>query len=225
LGTSEGKHYARVIPKEIVDLDAIIKETCLRGARASEADLQHDLQLVFQVIIDQIAAGSVVNTPPACFGLSIKGVFNDTADVFTPGRHLVVPTVRPGPTLRNRLNEQPTVAKKENNPSAPRPQLCKNHTTKTNNQTITPGGPAEVRGYRLRIDESDPTQGVFFVEIESETETRVDVYSRNTPKTLMFNFPPTLTAGNYRLEVRGKLLSNGVHNTGILPKTLTVGPP
>jgi hypothetical protein len=206
----------------VVELETVIKEACQLGTHASEADLQHDLPILFQVIVDRMANGCVVNTPPARFGLSIKGGFNDMADTFTPGRHSIIPTVRPGPFLRDQLTNQTPVAKKENSLSAPRPQLCKNHTTKTNDETITLGGSTEVRGYRLRFDETDPGQGVFFIEIESDTETRVDVYARNNPKLLMFNFPTTLTPGEYRLEVRGKKLSNGVRDIGVLPKTLTL---
>lgn len=60
------------------------------------------------------------------------------------------------------------------------------------NQTLTPGGGAQLMGEFLSFDPADPDQGIFLTASDQES-TRIEVVMRNTPSGL--------GAGEYRLEV------------------------
>jgi hypothetical protein len=76
----------------------------------------------------------------------------------------------------------------------------------------------EIGGNRLSFDKEDAETGVFFIEPETEAETRAQVYSRIGTAWLDFKIP-ALTAGAYTLEVRtrptGKGLRVGEYGTPI----------
>jgi hypothetical protein len=91
----------------------------------------------------------------------------------------------------------------------------------TKNSTLTPGGPGQLTGHRLKFDTSDPQQGIFFVAGDS-SETQVSVVMRNKPAELMFIVPESLAAGDYALEVRASMSDGGEVRSGALRHTLTV---
>ncbi|MDZ7690993.1 MAG: DUF4469 domain-containing protein [Balneolaceae bacterium] len=65
-------------------------------------------------------------------------------------------------------------------------------------------------------------QGVFFVNTEDGTATRVDATMlRNMPSELIF-VNPDLAAGSYRLEVRSIMNGNSDVRSGVLSQELTV---
>ncbi len=59
----------------------------------------------------------------------------------------------------------------------------------------------QVNGHRLKFDQADPTQGVFFIAVDG-SETRASLMVKNTARQLIFEAPAGLAAGDYTLEVR-----------------------
>jgi hypothetical protein len=77
---------------------------------------------------------------------------------------------------------------------------------------------AQLTGYRLKFDSSDPNQGIFFI---NGNLTQVSIVGKNSPAELMFLVPASLTTGDYSLEIRSSM-GNGTVRTGVLAETLTV---
>ena len=80
-------------------------------------------------------------------------------------------------------------------------------------------------GSKLKLDASDPDQGVFLVKSTGAgtgTATRVARVMTNKPSEQLFVVPTSLTAGSYRLEVRTKHKNSTQLKTATLGATLTV---
>jgi hypothetical protein len=87
------------------------------------------------------------------------------------------------------------------------------------NQTLTPGGGAQLMGEFLSFDPADPDQGIFLTAGDQES-IRAEVVMRNTPSDLIFLVPSGLPAGKYRLEVCARF--GAELRTGVLKHPLTV---
>jgi hypothetical protein len=95
------------------------------------------------------------------------------------------------------------------------------YATQEESGTITPGGAAEISGELLKIDTDDPEQGLFLHN--NGTTVKIEVIIRNLPSDLIFNFPASLEAGNYQLEIRNKKHKTDKQlKSFVFPQTLTV---
>lgn len=90
------------------------------------------------------------------------------------------------------------------------------------NTTLTPGGVGQLSGSRLKFDETDALQGIFFVAANG-TEYKAATLVRHKPAELIFMVPAGLPKGAYSVEVRTIFSGNKEMRTGLLPDTLTVG--
>ncbi len=72
-----------------------------------------------------------------------------------------------------------------------------------NVDAYTPGNVLRITGDLLKVDKSDPTQGVFFKSKDDGTEIRMSQYIDNTKGTLTVLIPPDI-AGPQQLIVRAK---------------------
>lgn len=115
-------------------------------------------------------------------------MFDSEVDRYDPARHQVAPTISPGARLRNVFSTDAHVMRQEATVPAPNPRAYWDKNTDTRNQTLTPGGMGQVRGYRLKFDESDESQGIFLIDAD-DVVTKVDVIGRNMPSELMFMVP------------------------------------
>ena len=80
-------------------------------------------------------------------------------------------------------------------------------------------------GYRLKFEEADPEQGVFFVD-EVNQETRVETVALNKLSQLTFIVPATLEPGQvYAVEVQNYYNKVNVLRRARLWVALRAGPP
>jgi hypothetical protein len=215
LTATEGIYRAMVQPKETIDLDEIIERIVRRGSTLMREDVMAVLEAYHDTISQLIEDGSNVTTPTANYSLSIKGVFTGADDSFDPARHRLDVRVNSGQMLR-RQAELMNAAKIEAN--IPRPNPLTFQDPANGNGSTTPGSGGKIKGHRLKFDEADPQQGVFFMA-EDGTAVRVSQILSNKPGEVIF-IVPTLTAGSYQLEVRvlfGKQLRRG-----LLEKAITI---
>jgi len=146
----------------------------------------------FTVIEDALLMGFNVNTPGINGRVSIKGGFEGQTDGFLPGRNRVEASFTPGPRLR-RTMQQAQVEKQEGGERLPRPLDYTDLNSGELNSQATPGGMAQVTGYRLKFDPADTSQGIFFV---NGSATRVSIVGKNNPSELMFLVPASLAPGD-----------------------------
>jgi hypothetical protein len=210
---------ARVLPNEVLDANTIIQRMLKRGTTLTETDIKAVLNLLFDVVTDEIAAGNHVNLPMANFRPSVTGVFTSITDSFDPARHTRKGTISQGTMLAQKM-QKATVEKVMQ--SIPIPVLLEyfDFNTQAVNSNLTPNGIGQIIGEELKFDPSKPEEGVYFVA-ENGTETKVSVLANRTEGKLVFNIP-VLTAGNYSLEVRRIYTKNNQVRTGVLVDTLTV---
>jgi hypothetical protein len=89
------------------------------------------------------------------------------------------------------------------------------------NSVLTPGGPAMIRGIRLKFDPDDMEQGVF-LETENRRPLRIPGVLRNVFSQIVLMVPADLPPGTYRLIVKSKLNTQQLR-TGEFSHLLTAG--
>ncbi len=217
LNTEANQFRAVVQSAGTMDYEQIVDLVVKQNSTVTRADVLAVLDNFCTVIEDALLLGFNVNTPCVNGRVSVKGGFDGPNDGFTPGRNRVEASFTPGPRIRRKM-QQAQVQKQESSERLPRPLDYTDMNSGETNSQITPGGMAQVTGYRLKFDPTDPTQGIFFV---NGSTTQVSIVGKNGPSELMFLVPPGLTAGDYRLEIRSSM-GNGTVRTGILAETLIV---
>ncbi len=220
--TSDPNDYmAMVQPAGTAELENVIERMIRQGSTVTRADIVSVLEDFFTAVENMVLEGMNVNTPGANFGASVKGVFDGAGDSYNIARHQVVATVTPGKRFRAAVKENAQLVKGEASKPMPNPIEFTDINSGERNSIVTPGGMGRVIGSRLKVDTDDASQGVFFVAADG-TATQVEVLGQNKPAELLFLIP-SLSAGDYTLEVRASVYGSRDIRTGGLPQTLTVG--
>jgi hypothetical protein len=90
-------------------------------------------------------------------------------------------------------------------------------------EILTPGGGGKIIGTLLKYDNTDPLQGIFFVNVGNAATIQITgKLLRNKPGELIFIIPADIPAGLYRVEVRTLIKDTKAVRTGALPYNLTV---
>ena len=207
-------------------LDEIIDAMMQKGSTLTRADVAAVLQIYGEVVSAIIKDGSALNTPLMNTSLSISGVFNGANDAFDKKRHTVNLNISAGTLLRSVL---PKVKCEKTGTVSTDPYIneVKDVVSGTINTTLTKGGVVQITGSRLKFDQKDTAQGIFFVP-ETGEAVRATVIAENKPARLMAIIPADLAAGPYYIEVRSKLSGGGkplkAVKAGRFAKPLTVVP-
>ncbi|PAU94562.1 hypothetical protein CK503_07140 [Aliifodinibius salipaludis] len=213
-------HMAVVQDQTSRTIDDIIDEIADRGSTVTKADILSVVEEYQAVIAKFLEDGDSINTPLFRTSASISGVFEDQTDSFDRSRHYVRLNVNPGPRI-GEISEDLPVEKVAATRVEPVLELFKDFASDTQNDTVTPGGAAELRGSHLKVDPSDANQGVFFIASDG-TEIKADTIMRNKPANLIFMVPDTLTSGEYEVEVRAIPRGNTEVKTGQLDSVVVV---
>ncbi len=83
------------------------------------------------------------------------------------------------------------------------------------------GGIGELAGSRLKYDDTQADEGVYFVATAGG-ETKVTIVQKNKPAELVFSIPATLVPGTYNIEVRARIAGGTELRIGRLDPVLTV---
>ena len=207
-------------------LDEIIDLMMQKGSTLTRADVAAVLQIYGEVVSTIIKDGSSVNTPLMNTSLSISGVFNGANDVFDKKRHTVNLNITAGTALKAALGK--IKCEKTGTVSTdPYINEVKDIVSGTINTTLTKGGVVQITGSKLKFDQKDTAQGIFFVP-ETGAPVRATVIAENKPARLMAIIPADLAAGTYYIEVRSKHSGGGkplkAVKAGRFAKPLTVVP-
>ncbi len=135
--------------------------------------------------------------------LGMAGIFEPGADAIRPEEWRLTIGWQVAPRLQRRVDQQ---AKKSGLARRPRPNQGPNVVQVTDLMThtrdvYTAGGLLELNGSRLKLDEAQADEGVFFTPAGGGPEVRADNYLHIYPKTIQVVAPATLT-GPQRLTVR-----------------------
>jgi hypothetical protein len=210
-------HSARVYSPYTHDMDVIVQKMMKRGTGTSETDLRASLQIFFDVVTDEVLEGNSIITPIANFKPGIMGLFEGRADTFDYNRHAIKANVSNGKLLNDKMYF--ATAEKINQPF-PLPLLLEftDINSGVSNKSITSNGMGSILGEQLKFNPENPEEGIFFV---NGTTHKVNIVGTRTEGKLMFTIP-TLTPGEYKLEVRKAYKGGAEVRAGALPETLTV---
>ena len=207
-------------------LDEIIDLMMDKGTTLTRADVAATLQVYGEVCSSLIKDGSAVNTPLFNTALTIAGVFNGANDAFDKKRHTVNLNLTAGTLLRDAAAKV-KCEKTEGASTDPYITEIADIVSGKVNEGLTKGGIVQLTGSRLKFDQKDAAQGIFFVP-ETGEAVRAEVIAENKPARLMAIIPAGLKAGTYYIEVRTKLSGGGkplkVVKVGRFAKPLTVTP-
>lgn len=202
--------------------DDIIEMIDHRKVGLSRSQIEAVLEEYGVALAFVLARGGKVLTPLFNVTPTVAGVFTDKQDRFEWGRHGVNIKVQAG-TLLQKVANQITPEKVSNSKPAPVISAFFDKGSQTTDERLTPGKIARITGLQLKFDETDPKQGIFFIQRSNKKETQVPVAEvlDNTGGTLTFQVPTTLPLGDYTLEVRSTMKGSELRR-GQYQDTLTV---
>ena len=205
----------------ILNEDAISSKMLKRGTGLTKQEILGVIDLYTEVVSDQVQSGFAVNTRLANFKPGVKGIFKSVTDPFDPNRHIFRASISEGVVLKKKMREAVGVRQTS---TSPKPAIIEYYDdgTSKNNKSLTPGNIGEISGEHLKFNQSDKTEGIFFINEEDSAETRVQTLSVHTEGRLMFLVPSGLTTGKYTLEVRRIYTSPADIRTDRLNKILSV---
>ena len=209
-------YRAQIRPADSLNLNDVINRMLQRGSTVSKPDILGVLEDYHETIEALLREGNNIKTPLCNFSISIKGIFNGPDDTFDPVRHKLIASTTPGARLKKWIQTKIKLEKLKADTPQPLLQQFKDINSDLRNQQLTPGGMGELVGFRLKFDETDPKQGIFFLS-ENGAPVRAEVIGANQPKKLLF-MVPDLDEGPYQIEVRAKFGDNMIRGGRLLTK-------
>ncbi|MCW9708265.1 DNA-binding domain-containing protein [Fodinibius salsisoli] len=220
--TPDSEDYMAVsVNRESYTIEDVYDHMTREGSTLTKAEALASFEEITRGIINILQQGDSVSTPFVNLMPTISGVFIGEDDRFDLGRHQVRISVSAGSRLRKSAEDIDT---KKVSPRERQPELLHyfDNTMESKDEEITISGGARITGTLLKFDETDDSQGIFFINTDDGSATRVDSkMMKNKPSELIF-MNPALDPGTYRLEVRTILNGNNDIRSGVLSEELTV---
>ena len=221
--TGDTEYAARCMPVQSLDLEDIADEIVRQGSTVTRTDVLAVLEQMCEacealmLLGFRIQMGGVFELYPR-----IKGRFTSKTDVYDPSRHKLDVTGNAGSRIRKAIRENGVVQKSTVEVPKPIPQEYVDAFSGDINSTLTPGNIGTINGEKLKFDDTQGDQGIWFVD-SMETATKVQTVETNKPGKLTY-LVPALSDGEYHVEVRSKFSKDGPVRTGRLEEALLVGP-
>ncbi|MDR2071474.1 MAG: DUF4469 domain-containing protein [Treponema sp.] len=224
-------YSARVSAERTLSVRDVCRSAVERGgADINAAAMEHAVGLFHKEMAYRLCDGFSVNTGWYNASIHIKGVFTSPTEVFDPEKHAVTVEFHQGAELRRELGMVGVniLGKAESGFFIAEVVDLR---TGSVNDLLTPGRNARISGGRLKLEGSDPSCGVYFVNEAGGERVKVDAADivENVNAHLLIVIP-ALEAGTYRLEVTtqysgntGKLLK--APRTTAFDRLLTVAVP
>mgnify|MGYP001791527648 CR=1 FL=1 len=134
-----------------------------------------------------LGKGRSVNTPLLNSSYSISGVFTDEEDAFDSSRHQLNLNFTPGMGVKDVVE---TVSTEKVEATVSQPTITSYFDTESGskNEVLTANEMGRINGKRLKFDDTDPTQGVFFVN-DKKKDFKVTKFAAHRPSKLIFKEP------------------------------------
>ncbi len=212
---------AIVVNRNIYFIEDVVKQMTGEGSILKETECVAVIMSFLKRIGVNLTEGIGFQSDYFSVGIEMSGVFTDEKDKFDADRHHIYPNLNPGKIWKENLSiVKPEKVSAEE--SRPRPESIIDMKSKTSNLNISPGGMAEVNGLHLKVDETAADEGIFFISTNGGGETKVNYLYMNYPKSLQFEIPQSMVAGNYKIEVRNRAHGGKNLRIGTLEFTLQV---
>jgi len=225
LKTGEEEYAARTMSLGTIGLEEIAEAIVSLGTTVTKTDVLAVLEGMCQVSEAKLVEGFRVQLGGVAeLFTRIKGIFTGPNDGFDPSRHKIDVGANPGTRVRRAIETLAVVEKDETILPKPSPMSYTDFETGETGGEVSSNYLGTIEGLRLKVNEDNPDEGVYFINTSTSAETKVAKYDTNLPKQLKFK-NPALDDGTYWLEVRRRFTEEGVLRVGRLDGTLAVGPP
>lgn len=213
------EYMARVSATDVYDVNRIAAEMQKYNSTATIADIKAVMEILFFVVSDKVANGCNVRLPIVNIRPSITGRFTSPVDSFDSNRHAINVKVTAGEMLNSSITNL-QVSRYDSVERAPILKQFINCFTDSS-AGYNAGFIGKVMGSELKFDTANSDEGLFFVNIESGAEVKVQHFGKITNAELMFTLP-VLTQGEFVMEVRKAYCSDKEIRKGALKKTITI---
>ncbi len=212
---------AVVVNTRIFTIPDIVKQITGEGSILKETECVAVTEAFLKKIGSNLTEGIGFQSNYFSVGIDMQGVFINEDDKYDVNRHTIYANLSAGKPWKENLVK---VSFEKVTADENKPKLLSifDIKSKTNNQTLTPGGMAELHGQLLKIDETATDEGMYFISENGGSEMKVSYIYNNYPKSVQFEVPETLSAGNYRLEVRNRAHNGKSVRKGLLENSLVV---
>lgn len=211
---------AQVTGYEAVSEEEIFNYITRKGSGITTAEVMGNYQEIIEAHEYFLELGYGINTKFLKVRPTIQGVFTDSNDSFDSSRHQIKFNSKLGKRY-NQVAQNVKTEKVEPVSNAPVPYRFEDIASGTTNETLTPGGVADLTGTRLKFDEGDENQGIFFIATDG-TSSKVSKVITKKNSQVVFMIPDALVAGEYTLEVRILPSGNKEIKKGVLEDKLSV---
>lgn len=223
LHTHKNDYLAIPTKHEKLTTEDIIEQMANNGSTTTKADALALLEEFFQTVSKAVENGYSISTEIFKISPSISGTFEHPDSPLNSDIHKIHLNLSPG----SRLSKAAQQIKTKRVPSVtPLPilhQFACHHPAASHNKGI-PGQAASIKGHRLKINEDDPAQGIYFTNNQSHQVTKVSMLITNKPSELMFFIPDHL-AGPFTIEVRTVFHNSKQLRKSRLDATITIEQP
>jgi hypothetical protein len=188
--------YKTVTQAQLVNIMANANTT------VSRQDIIVVLDLLENAVKEQLLNGNNVVTNLFTSRVSIKGGFEALNAEYEKGVHKVKVNMSASAELKKYVDHNAITEKVRAGLRMPAVDTIYDFTTDTLNTVVSPGRMAELKGYNLLLNGTDPAEGIYFLREGTKEEVKVDVINRRTSGTVLFTTPEGLPAGNYKVTFK-----------------------
>jgi hypothetical protein len=195
-------YSARVSAERALSVRDICESAVERGgADINAAAMEHAVNLFHKEMGYRLCDGFSVNTGWYNAVIHIRGLFALPTEAFDPEKHTVAVEFHQGVELRRELNMVGVSIMGKAESGFFIAQVTDIRTGSVND-LLTPGRNAKIAGGKLKVEGTDPSCGVYFVNAQDGTRLKVDAEDivENQNANLLI-ITPALAAGTYHLEV------------------------
>ncbi|WPP49969.1 DNA-binding domain-containing protein [Catalinimonas niigatensis] len=202
------QHGKAVTEEELMEM-IVLRNTGISISVAKKVIFEYGQALRHYMEKGRSVNGALLNSQ-----FSISGVFTSEEDVFDANRHALHLNFTPGTLLKD-VVEHVAVKKVEAMAGLPLISSYFDTESSSKNDVLTPNELGRIVGKRMKFDENDPAQGLFFVN-DKKKDFAVVKFGECMPGKIIFKVPQ-MASGIYTLEIRC-----GADKIGKLKGSLTV---
>ena len=220
------RYFPQVVYGQTLDTETFLKNVLNLGSTLTIGDLLAAVAMIDKGLRAELRRGNRVDLPWGSVGLGVKGDVGGADGIFRLGPNKFVPRLLPAEDL---IKQVAKLQGKKVEHKTPHPRIDRiiDEDSGLQDQALTPGGIALLKGQDLRFDKHDVEQGIFLVaqtpennsqSNKSDQEIRIRFYGEINPSQVSFVVPDLSTmAGDtsFRLRIKtrdrvtGEILQKG----------------
>ncbi len=204
--------FGRVLTKPLVKPDDLIRKAVARRTDINAATLKAAYVLLKDVALEEFLGGASVEFGLGYFSIGVNGIFYTDKAQWDSTQHSL--SARATPTAEVRMAVKATsVNVRGAAASGAGISSVTDVVSGEQNARLTPGGPVNLTGSKIRIAGDAPGVGISLVNIETDETFAVpkNVVSTNDPSKITFVVPLGLTPGDYTLRITTQFTTSGKH--------------